>query len=146
MSTGVDSRRPTGFWSYIPFRSTSPRRRSVSLPYRANNGDISNPFDPFEKPYRHSSTGVGIHSSSPTLLESLQNAWMTQSQRYRYFKASGAVVFVLCILLYLSGGKTGLSGVGGMKVPLLGQSGLIKKFRKHIYHFWVSDVEMYETA
>lgn len=110
MSSSVDSRRPTGIWSYIPFGSTSPRRRSVSLPYRANN--ISDPLDPFEKPNRHSSTGVGLHSRSSMVLESLQNAWMTPSQRSRYIKVAGVVLFTLCVLLYLSGSGTVLSGGG----------------------------------
>ncbi len=83
----------------------------MSLPYCAN-GDISDPFDPFEKPNRHSSTGPGPHSSSPTLVESLQNAWMTQSQRSRYVKAGGVVVCILFVLFYLSGGRRGIPNVG----------------------------------
>jgi guanosine-diphosphatase len=108
MSTSIDSRRRTGIWSYIPFGSTSPRRRSVSLPYRAN-GDVPDPFDPFEKPNRHSANSARPHSNSPNLVESLQNAWMTQGQRSRYMKTGGAVVFILFVLFYLSGGRTGLS-------------------------------------
>lgn len=111
MSTSVDTRRRTGIWSYIPFGSTTPRRRSVSLPYRANS-DISDPFDPFEKPNRHSSSSASHHSSLPTLIESLQNAWMTQSQRSRYVKTGGVVVFILLLLFFFSGGRTGIPSVG----------------------------------
>src|ERR1700728_3490430 len=73
MSSSVNSRQKNGFWSYVPFGG-SPRRRSVSLPYRATNSlaDASTAaWDPFEKADRHSTSGAS--HSSPTILESLQN-------------------------------------------------------------------------
>jgi guanosine-diphosphatase len=102
MSSGVDSRQKGGFWSYLPF-STSPRRRSVTLPYRATNGQADSstaPWDPFEKADRHSTSGVS--QSTFTILERMQTAWITQSQRARWFKTGGMVALILLALYYLT--------------------------------------------
>ncbi len=144
MSTSFDSRRRTGIWSYIPFGSSSPRRRSVSLPYRAD-GDLSDPFDPFEKPNRHSSTSSGRHSASPTLVESLQNAWMTQSQRSRFFKTGGVLVVILFTLFYVSGSWSGISDVGSTW-KALGRMPFTNTIRQYIQHLQFAHFEMHETA
>ena len=102
MSSGVESRQKDGFWSYFPF-SGFTRRRSVTLP-RATNGHAHTPaapWDPFEKANRHSTSGAC--QASPNILESLQNAWMTQSQRARWLKTGGIIAFILFILYYLTG-------------------------------------------
>ncbi len=144
MSTSFDSRRRTGIWSYIPFGSSSPRRRSVSLPYRADS-DLSDPFDPFEKPNRHSTTSGGRHSASPTLVESLQNAWMTQSQRSRYFKTGGVLVFILFILFYVFESWRGVPDVGSMWTALA-RMPLSNRIRQHIQHLQLAHFKMHETA
>jgi guanosine-diphosphatase len=103
MSSSVNSRQKNGFWSYVPFGG-SPRRRSVSLPYRATNShaDASTAaWDPFEKADRHSTSGTS--QNSLTILESLRNVWMTQSQRARWFKTGGIVTLMLFVLYYLMG-------------------------------------------
>ncbi|KAG9791547.1 putative guanosine-diphosphatase [Exophiala dermatitidis] len=101
------SYKPTdrsGIWSYIPFGS-SPRRRSVSsgLPLRhSGNSDSNNaPWDPFEKSDRR--TG-GNGASHPSTLESLQNAWMTQSRQARFFKTGGVLTLILLLYMFFSGG------------------------------------------
>lgn len=116
MSTGFDSRETSGFWSYVPFSKNSPRRRSVTLP-RANTGAASSssaPWDPFEKADRHSTSGASGQNSLPTL-DSLRNAWMTQSQRARWFKAGGIVSLLILVLYFFTGGSgvANVSGGGG---------------------------------
>ena len=139
MSTAVDSRQRSGIWSYIPsFGVTSPRRRSVSLPYRATTGDTS---DPFEKTDRHS--GLGL-AASPTLLESMQNTWMTQSQRARYLKTGAILAFVLLVLFYVSGERH-IERVGSKSaIPLFGAQ-LTKIRSKFAFSFYLTNQEMYEA-
>lgn len=90
MSTAIDARRRPSLWSYLSFNS-SPRRRSVSLPTR-------NPFhDPYEKADRH--TGIGSANGHSLGAGSLKNAWMTQSQRSRYLKIGGVVIFFFFLFI-----------------------------------------------
>ena len=96
MSTGVDARRRPSLWSYISF-SSSPRRRSISLPKHSNQND------PFEKADRHTLNGSANGSAST--LENIKDAWMTQSQRSRYLKTGGLIAFVLVVLFLLSPGE-----------------------------------------
>ena len=105
MSTAVDSRRRPSFWSYISF-SSSPRRRSVSLPIRNNH------HDPFEKADRHSSNGS---ANGPVgAVEKIKEAWMTQSQRSRYLKSGGIVAFFVFLFFFLSPYRgSGLAGGRG---------------------------------
>ena len=90
----MSSGSPTGIWSYVPFGS-SPRRRSVGgLPKHS-----SQPWDPFEKSDRHSG------ASQPSILESVQNAWMTQSRQARFVKTGGVIFFILVLYYLLTAGS-----------------------------------------
>ena len=115
MSTSVDTRRRPSLWSYISFSST-PRRRSVSLPTRSNH----DPYDPYEKEDRHRGNDWGRASGGT--VDNLRDAWMTQSQRSRYLKSGGVVAFFLFLLLLFSGRNTGRVGdiVKGMCFPYNG--------------------------
>lgn len=85
------------------------RRTSVSLPTR----NVAH--DPHEKPARYSTTGA--RSSAAGTLEKLKAAWMTQSQRSRYLKTGGLLLFIVFLFYYLSpGGKDGY-GDGMFNVP-----------------------------
>ena len=70
------------------------RRTSVSLPTR--NGA----HDPHEKPARYSTKGAS--RSAAGTLEKVKAAWMTQSQRSRYLKTGGILLFVIFLFYYLS--------------------------------------------
>ena len=94
MSTSVDSRRRPNLWSYISFGST-PRRRSISLPTKNND-------DPFEKTDRHSR---GQSYGSVNLVDSIKDAWMTQSSRSRYLKTVGLVAFFVLVFFLLAPGE-----------------------------------------
>jgi guanosine-diphosphatase len=95
----MSSKPSSGFWSYV----SSPRRRSVGgLPKHSS----SQPWDPFEKSARQSG------ASSPSLLESLQNFWMTQTRQARFLKTSG-VLFVIVLLYYVLTGTPSVRPVGG---------------------------------
>ncbi|MCJ1394792.1 Guanosine-diphosphatase [Xylographa bjoerkii] len=93
MSTGVDTRRRSSLWSYLSFTS-SPRRRSVTLPTRNSQ------HDPFEKADRHTSNGSATGPAST--LESFKTAWMTQSQRARFLRTGGVIAFFLFLFFLLS--------------------------------------------
>ena len=45
------------------------------------------------------------------MLESAQNAWMTQSQRARYLKTGGILGCILLIYLYLSSGSSSVPNI-----------------------------------
>ncbi|EKD19574.1 uncharacterized protein L3040_002548 [Drepanopeziza brunnea f. sp. 'multigermtubi'] len=81
------------------------RRTSVSLPTR--NAPA---FDPFEKPNRYTTTGA--NKSAAAKLESIKTAWMTQSQRSRYLKTGGVLVFIVFLIYYLS--PSGTDAIGGV--------------------------------
>ncbi|MCJ1296908.1 Guanosine-diphosphatase [Xylographa carneopallida] len=105
MSTGVDARRRPSIWSYISFTS-SPRRRSVTLPTR--NGH----HDPFEKTKRHTSNGLA--NGPAGAVESLKAVWMTQSQRARYLRAGGIIaVFVFLFFLLSPNGRANVGDFVG---------------------------------
>ncbi|KAL6248589.1 Guanosine-diphosphatase [Rhinocladiella similis] len=116
MSSSKASDR-AGIWSYVPFGS-SPRRRSVSsgLPLRhsANGSADNTPWDPFEKSGRQTK-GSGV--SQKFNLESLQQAWMTQSRQARYIKTGGVLALVLFLYLFLSGGSSYGSGTSNIYTP-----------------------------
>ena len=116
----------------------------MSLPYRANRS-IPGPFDPFEKVEGHSFTAPGSHPDSPTLVESLQNAWMTQSQRSKYFKAGGLVTFIVFTLIYLSGSWTGVPDVGS-RYDLVEQKSMIDRIIRHIHSFYLANLKMHNIA
>ena len=105
MSPSSSSSDRSGIWSYVPFGS-SPRRRSVSsgLPVRntANTSSNNTPWDPFEKSDRQT---VGSGASHPSILESLQNAWMTQSRQARFFKTGTVLTLIVLLYWFLSGGS-----------------------------------------
>ncbi|OAP62574.1 hypothetical protein AYL99_01801 [Fonsecaea erecta] len=105
MSSLAKSSDRSGIWSYVPF-SSSPRRRSVSngLPRAAAN---NTPWDPFEKSDRQTS---GSGASLPSMLESAQNAWMTQSRQARFFKTGGVLALIIVLYWFLSGGNGSTSG------------------------------------
>ena len=96
MSTAVDRRRPS-LWSYISF-SSSPRRRSVSLPTRSTVND------PFEKANRHQRTN-GHANGSAGVVHNIKGALMTQSQRSRYLKTGGIIAFLIVLLFFLAPGE-----------------------------------------
>jgi guanosine-diphosphatase len=70
------------------------RRTSVSLPTR----NVAH--DPHEKPNRYTSKGARVRAAST--LERVKAAWMTQSQRSRYLKTGGILLFVIFLFYYLS--------------------------------------------
>ena len=70
------------------------RRTSVSLPTR--NGA----YDQHEKAARYRTKGA--KNSAAGTLEKIQTAWMTQSQRSRYLKAGGILLFIVFLFYYLS--------------------------------------------
>jgi hypothetical protein len=70
------------------------RRTSVSLPTR----NVAH--DPHEKPARYSTKGAS--DSAAGILEKAKAAWMTQSQRSRYLKTGGILLFVIFLFYYLS--------------------------------------------
>ncbi|KAH6680377.1 guanosine-diphosphatase-like protein [Halenospora varia] len=97
------------------------RRTSVSLPTR----NVAH--DPHEKPNRYSTKGAS--DSAVGILEKAKNAWMTQSQRSRYLKTGGILLFVIFLFYYLSpagvdvySGVTHKTGSGGQTAsdPSLG--------------------------
>ncbi|KAF8866695.1 guanosine-diphosphatase-like protein [Acephala macrosclerotiorum] len=88
------------------------RRTSVSLPTR----NVAH--DPHEKPARYSTKGAS--QSAASTLEKIKTAWMTQSQRSRYLKTGGILLFVVFLFYYLSpkgidlyGGGTNIGNAGG---------------------------------
>lgn len=93
MSTGVDTRRRPGLWSYISFTS-SPRKRSISLPKPNNNHGR----DSYGKVNRQRNSGWSTASSDT--VENIKESWMTGGQRSRLLKTGGIIAFVF-FLLYL---------------------------------------------
>jgi hypothetical protein len=69
------------------------RRTSVSLPRNVA-------YDPHEKAARYSTKGA--RNSAAGKLENLKTAWMTQSQRSRYLKTGGILLFVIFLFYALS--------------------------------------------
>jgi guanosine-diphosphatase len=82
------------------------RRQSVSLPTK----NVAH--DPHEKPARYGAKGAG--NSAASTLEKIQTAWMTQSQRSRYLKTGGILLFVIFLFYYLSPSGTDVYS-GGMQ-------------------------------
>jgi guanosine-diphosphatase len=79
------------------------RRTSVSLPTR--NGD------PHEKPARYNSNkDLSVHRAG--ILDSLKAAWMTQSQRSRYVKTGGILLFIAFLFYFLAPTGTNIHIVG----------------------------------
>lgn len=79
------------------------RRTSVSLPTRN--------VDPHEKPARYTShKGSSVHHAGT--LDNLKAAWMTQSQRSRYVKTGGILLFIVFLFFYLSPSGTNVH-IGG---------------------------------
>ncbi|KAF7904130.1 hypothetical protein EAF00_001464 [Botryotinia globosa] len=82
------------------------RRTSVSLPSKSAS------HDPHEKLARYSNSGA--NESAASKLEKSKNARMTQSQRSRYLKTGGILLFVVFLFYYLSPSGTQVpSTVGG---------------------------------
>ncbi|TVY76105.1 putative guanosine-diphosphatase [Lachnellula suecica] len=80
------------------------RRTSVSLPTR----NVAH--DPHEKPARYHTKGAS--NSAVGILEKAKAAYMTQSQRSRYLKTGGILLFIIFLFYYLSpGGVDVYSGV-----------------------------------
>ncbi|KAI9711836.1 MAG: Guanosine-diphosphatase [Bogoriella megaspora] len=102
MSTGTDTRRRPGIWSYLSFNSAARRRVSVSLPTLNQQASIA--ADPHEKPDRHT-TIEEEPSSSSSSWTNIRVAWMNQSQRARYIKVGLFGFFATCVLLWLSPGR-----------------------------------------
>ncbi|KAI4098083.1 MAG: hypothetical protein L6R37_006693 [Teloschistes peruensis] len=102
MSTSVDARRPN-LWSYISF-SSSPRKRSVSLP-KPNNNHGQGPYKKASK-YRSS----GWSTAPADTLENIKDSYMTGGQRSRLLKTGGIIAFVV-FLLYLFAPSNTADGV-----------------------------------
>ena len=79
------------------------RRTSVSLPTRN--------ADPHEKPARYSSNkDLSVHRRG--ILDNLKAAWMTQSQRSRYVKTGGILLFIVFLFYFLAPTATNVRIVG----------------------------------
>lgn len=72
----------------------SMRRISVSLPTRNNQRD------PHEKLARYGPAPGA--STLKTKIDSVKTAWMTQSQRSRYMKTGGILLFIVFLFYYLA--------------------------------------------
>lgn len=89
----------------------SMRRISVSLPTRNSQRD------PHEKLARYGPPPGA--STLKTKIDSVKTAWMTQSQRSRYMKTGGILLFIVFLFYYLapkgvhvgSGSNSGSNGV-----------------------------------
>jgi guanosine-diphosphatase len=81
------------------------RRTSVSLPTR----NVAH--DPHEKAARYNTKGA--RNSAAGTLENIKTAWMTQSQRSRYLKTGGILLFVIFLFFYLSPSGTHVIKDGG---------------------------------
>ncbi|KAL8719236.1 MAG: hypothetical protein Q9181_008084 [Wetmoreana brouardii] len=103
MSTGFDARRRPGIWSYISF-SSSPRKRSISLPKPNNNHGRG----PYEKANRNRGSGWGTVTSDT--VENIKESWMTGGQRSRLLKTGGIIALVV-FLLYLFAPSNTADGV-----------------------------------
>ncbi len=96
MSTAVDARRRPSLWSYISF-SSSPRRRSISLP---KPNQSPHDHDPHEKEDRHRNNG---RANQPTgVVDNLKEAWMTPSSRSRYLKTGGIIAFIVLLFYFFA--------------------------------------------
>ncbi|KAG4439832.1 Guanosine-diphosphatase [Cadophora sp. M221] len=83
------------------------RRTSVSLPTR----NVAH--DPHEKAGRYSTKGAS--DSAAAKLENIKTAWMTQSQRSRYLKTGGLLLFIVFLFYYLApSGTDAYSGVSNI--------------------------------
>ncbi|KAL9591239.1 MAG: hypothetical protein Q9179_007924 [Wetmoreana sp. 5 TL-2023] len=103
MSTGFDARRRPGIWSYISF-SSSPRKRSVSLPKPNNNhGRVT-----YEKANWNRGSGWGTATSDT--VENIKKSWMTGGQRSRLLKSGGFIALVV-FLIYLFAPSNTADGV-----------------------------------
>jgi hypothetical protein len=79
------------------------RRTSVSLP----TSKVAH--DPHEKAARYGSArGTGKSGT----LENLKTAWMTQTQRTRYIKTGGILLFVIFLFYYLAPTGTDVYNLG----------------------------------
>jgi guanosine-diphosphatase len=79
------------------------RRTSVSLPTRN--------ADPHEKPARYTShKDLPVHRAG--ILDNLKAAWMTQSQRSRYVKTGGILLFIVFLFYFLAPTGTNVHIVG----------------------------------
>jgi guanosine-diphosphatase len=79
------------------------RRTSLSLPTRN--------VDPHEKPARYTSQkDLSVHRAD--ILENLKAAWMTQSQRSRYVKTAGILLFIVFLFYFLAPTATNVHIVG----------------------------------
>ncbi|KAG9235882.1 guanosine-diphosphatase-like protein [Amylocarpus encephaloides] len=85
------------------------RRTSVSLPTR----NVAH--DPHEKAGRYSSTGA--RQGAVGILEKAKSAWMTQSQRSRYLKTGGILVFVIFLFYYFTPAGVDVTSGGKHTVP-----------------------------
>ncbi|PQE23703.1 putative guanosine-diphosphatase protein [Rutstroemia sp. NJR-2017a WRK4] len=84
------------------------RRTSVSLPSKTTS------HDPFEKPSRYSDSGA--FQSAAFKLDKSKYGGMTPSQRSRYLKTGGILLFVLFLFYYLApkGADVSTGGVGNV--------------------------------
>jgi guanosine-diphosphatase len=117
MSSGTDARRRSGLWSYLSFSSAARRRTSVSLPTLSQPSTIAE--DPYEKPNRHHGEE---QSTTSSLKNEIQIAWMNQSQRSRFLKVGLVVFLVTCVILWLSPGKEYVEGRSPRLLDLLSRA------------------------
>jgi guanosine-diphosphatase len=101
------------------------RRTSVSLPTK------NIPKDPYEKPARYGSNpggvataAAGVHRAGngvlAGMLNQIQTGAMTQSQRSRYMKTGGILLFVLFLFYFLAPKGVNTVNVSGLSCPILG--------------------------
>ncbi|PBP27454.1 GDA1/CD39 family protein [Diplocarpon rosae] len=93
------------------------RRTSVS----SKNVPKYSSLDPHEKANRYRTQGAS--QSAAAKLENIKTGWMTQSQRSRYLKTGGVLLFVVFLFYYLSpsgtdvyGGVSNTGNAGGQTV------------------------------
>lgn len=83
------------------------RRTSVSLPRNSGAHDIH------EKPGRYNSKKASKKDNTG-ILANIQTAWMTQSQRSRYVKTGGILLFIIFLFYYLAPKGTDVRNLGGI--------------------------------
>jgi len=120
-------RHSSTLWlSFQRSSTTHMRRTSVSLP-STTTSTKNIAHDPFEKPARYNSKGA--KDSAASTLENIKAGWMTQSQRSRYLKTGGILLFVLFLFYYLSPSGTHVASTGRLILEFIATSRILTSLR-----------------